>query len=532
MSYQIQESDAKERLLEQSRTLSLQMEAVWDFIDANQDLINTDADGSYNFKGLQCSLAGTSVGKLFSARADHTIRYVSTQPRNEADAADEIESVALAGFASDTNLTEYYTISETEGQRSFRYLAPILAEESCLDCHGEPAGEIDVTGFPKEGVQAGDILGAISITSPMAKFESALTQNTIREALTVFVVLAASACIISFIVSRRITTPLGRFEAAVHEVGEGNIHSTINAEEIGATGEIQGLVTYFNEMLKRLQDLYENLENEVAIRTDQLSQINSELVDSRNQLEQANELLKQESKYKSDFVSSMSHELRTPLTSIIAFTEILLTDINCNDEQRAAIAQEIMGNSEVLLHLINDILDTAKLDAGKVVLEFSCVDIVDIIGMVDSAMAPLAKRSKVAYSSIVDADIPLLTADEEYLRIIIKNLVENAIKFTPENGTVIVHASFDESKSQMEVTVSDTGSGIPEQERLLIFDMFTQGSNSSSRNISSGKGLGLAIARELAVLHNGYIDVTSNEGKGSVFTLVLPVSQEKCSEEL
>jgi signal transduction histidine kinase len=146
--------------------------------------------------------------------------------------------------------------------------------------------------------------------------------------------------------------------------------------------------------------------------------------------------------------------------------------------------------------------------------------------MVDAAMAPLAKNSGVAYSSIVDAGIPLLTADEEYLRIIIKNLAENAIKFTPKNGTVMVHASYDEGESQVEVTVSDSGPGIPEQERSLIFEMFTQGSSSSAQGMSNGKGLGLAIAQELAVLHNGSIDVASNQGKGSVFTLVLPVSQE------
>ena len=526
ISFNIQESEAEKQLLEQSRILKLQMDAVWDFIDTNQDNINTDADGTYNFKGLQCSIAGTSVGKLFSARSDYTIRYVSSNPRNETNFADPVEQSALSAFSEENAVTEYYEISDYKEKRTFRYIAPIFAEKSCLSCHGEPIGEIDESGYPKEGAKEGDILGAISITSPVINQENAQFQNTVREIITVFLLLAACALIISLIVSKRITVPLQKFEKTVHEIGDGNLDSQVDAKVIGATGEIKGLVKYFNETLVKLQGLYENLESQVELRTEQLTHINAELLESRNQLEETNALLQKESTYKSEFVSSMSHELRTPLTSIIAFAEVLQNDEDTSEAKRSEIIDEILVNSEILLHLINDILDTAKLDAGKMILRPAMVDIVDIVGMLDSMISPLAEKMKINYTSTVDPDVPLFFADEEYLRIIIKNLVENAIKYTPQDGQVKLHASCDEDDNTIIVSVSDTGVGIAKEDINIIFDMFTQGNNMTPKNVSSGKGLGLAIARNLANLHNGTIVVDSVENVGSTFKLILPIQEE------
>ena len=154
-------------LREKGQVLAQQMDAMWEFMASNQyrlEQISYTEDGVY--QGLHCAIVGRSIGALFTSQSSYATRFVNFNPRNLADEPDEFDAAALDAFNAGS-AAEYYGITEYEGEEVFRYLAPMRIEENCLDCHGEPAGEIDVTGYEKEGWSIGDVGGAISIIMPL-----------------------------------------------------------------------------------------------------------------------------------------------------------------------------------------------------------------------------------------------------------------------------------------------------------------------------------------------------------------------------
>ena len=151
-SHQLEAAENERRALAEARTLSAQMNASWDYIGSIQDQINY-TDGRFDFKGVYCSLAGKSIARRFTDTTDYTIRYVRENPRSGNDAPDSFEASALASFASDSS--EQYAMLDYEGVPSFRYVSAIWMEQSCLECHGKPAGEKDITGYLKEGMEKG-----------------------------------------------------------------------------------------------------------------------------------------------------------------------------------------------------------------------------------------------------------------------------------------------------------------------------------------------------------------------------------------
>lgn len=180
-SYQEQSRQMEAQMLAEARVLEKSVRATWDFIDYEQPNINYDRDGTYNFKGLYCSLVGKSVGKLFTMSTDnqYVLRYTRFDPRNALDAPDAFESAALNAFYEE-GVAEYTGFVENEtGAREFRYVGAIYLTESCLECHGEPAGELDVTGFPKEGLGVGDIGGAVSISMPTDLYQAGINRNAL-----------------------------------------------------------------------------------------------------------------------------------------------------------------------------------------------------------------------------------------------------------------------------------------------------------------------------------------------------------------
>lgn len=205
-SYESQTAQAKREMLEKTQILDQEMRAVWEFIDANQMRIDTDADGNYNFKNIYCAVAGKSVAAIFMRDTDYVVKYVSLEPRNKSSIADEYETVALESFKASGEDTEVYSIETIDGKQVFRYTSPIYAERSCLSCHGEPAGELDITGYPKEGMQEGDLTGAISIIMPIDLYMQGIEKNITEQSLYFVIVLAILICIaylaVSYLVRR------------------------------------------------------------------------------------------------------------------------------------------------------------------------------------------------------------------------------------------------------------------------------------------------------------------------------------------
>lgn len=507
-------------LREKGQVLAQQMDAVWEFMASNQDRleqISYTEDGVY--QGLHCAIVGRSVGALFTSQSSYTTRFVNFNPRNKADQPDEFEAAALEAFNEGAS-AEYFAIAEHEGEEVFRYLAPMRIEENCLDCHGEPAGEIDVTGYPKEGWQIGDVGGAISIVMPLDVYMGNERNSIVQDVIFFGGMLVVCLLVLYVALSYLVTRPLSKMQAGVEGIQTGDLNVQLAYTE--SSREMNRLMAEFNEMARELSDIYNNLEAQVADRTARLAEANSVLERQRAQLEEANERLRCENRYKSDFLAMMSHELRTPLTSIIAFTEMLNRDSRPQDERESETRREIEANSRSLLLMINDILEMSRLDAGRTDVNIETVDLGDVAGMVATVVQPLADRSGIRFSYQVDADVPLIRADFEKIRHVLENLCGNAVKFTPEGGSVKMHIGYQPETEEVRFDVSDSGIGIAKADMQRIFERFVQADSSPSRKYN-GTGLGLALAKEYAEMHRGSISVESELGAGSVFSVRIPV---------
>ena len=273
-----------------------------------------------------------------------------------------------------------------------------------------------------------------------------------------------------------------------------------------------------------LQELNEKLEEKVIERT--------------KDLEKANRELEHSNRLKSQFITTMSHELRTPLNSILGFSELLSDEIfgPLSDKQKKHVSN-IYNSGNHLLQLINNILDIAKIESGKMELHYENFPVVQAISEVEAVVKTLTDKKHQRLVKKIDADIPLLKADRIKLKQILYNLLSNAVKFTPEGGEIVLEARAVRGEditafakrpicmgkdNCLQLSVTDTGIGIKKEDHERIFSEFEQVDNSFSRRYE-GTGLGLALTRKLVELHGGEIFVDSDEGRGSTFTIVIPL---------
>lgn len=305
-----------------------------------------------------------------------------------------------------------------------------------------------------------------------------------------------------------------------------------------------------NEELLEKTQLLEKSEAELKTQQEELQQTNEELEEKANLLEDQKQVvenakiaienkareLEATSKYKSEFLANMSHELRTPLNSILILSQILADNKNKTlGEKEVQFAINICNSGTDLLNLINEILDLAKVEAGKMELDINEFKVDEVIKDVNSMFSEIA-RDKAVDLEVKTTDLSpqhLITSDKQRLEQIIRNLLSNAFKFTEKNGRVSLsiskagpHVAFNRPeltavKDVLAFSVTDTGIGIPREKLSIIFEAFQQVDGSTKRKYG-GTGLGLSISRELAHTLGGEVHVESEEGAGSTFTLYLP----------
>ena len=276
---------------------------------------------------------------------------------------------------------------------------------------------------------------------------------------------------------------------------------------------------------EELQQNNEELEQQARAMEEQQEFINArnvELENIRRQLETKAVDLERASVYKSEFLAKMSHELRTPLNSLMILATLLKENKHGNlNNQQIEFATTIHDAGADLLGLINDILDLSKLEARKLSARPEPFDLRSLFDQLAGTFRPLIDQKNLQFKINISQDAPeKLFTDRQRLAQIVTNFLSNAVKFT-EQGSIILEASATDKSDQLMITVIDTGVGIPEEKRKLIFEAFEQADSSISRKYG-GTGLGLTISRELATLLGGSILVSSETDKGSRFSIVIP----------
>ncbi|UDF04110.1 response regulator [Asticcacaulis sp. AND118] len=252
----------------------------------------------------------------------------------------------------------------------------------------------------------------------------------------------------------------------------------------------------------------------LELQKDDLNRSAADIMAKAQELEQA-------SRYKSDFLANMSHELRTPLNSSLILAKLLADNRDGNlTEEQVKFARTIQSSGNDLLALINDILDLSKIEAGQMDITAEPVSFRRLASDMTRMFEPLANEKKLSFRVEADENLPeLFDSDRQRLEQVLKNLLSNALKFT-ESGSVVLRISDDDGKVRFAVT--DTGIGISEEQQRSIFEAFRQADSTISRKYG-GTGLGLSISRELSRLLGGHIELQSEPGQGSTFTLVLPL---------
>jgi signal transduction histidine kinase/DNA-binding response OmpR family regulator len=293
-----------------------------------------------------------------------------------------------------------------------------------------------------------------------------------------------------------------------------------NAALAEANQQLEDTVSQFESLTARLEGSATALSERA-----EMSEITRAEIERNNRaLTEQNKRLRLENQSKARFLADMSHELRTPMNAIIGFTSLLIEDgaLHINERQRGNL-ERIARNARDLLEVINNVLDLSKLEAGRMEVYLESVSLREVIARSISVVEPLRENRPVELIFDVEDGIPDLRTDRARLQQILINLVSNAVKFTPAGEVKVMarRAGID----NVRISVSDTGTGISENDLPKIFEEFRQAADRSGAK-KTGTGLGLAITRRLVELLGGEISVVSRAGKGSVFTVTLPLEME------
>jgi len=301
-----------------------------------------------------------------------------------------------------------------------------------------------------------------------------------------------------------------------------------------------------DEQLRIQQEELETTNQELEERSEDLRQQKNEVVKKNQDIESARQLieikakeLETTGKYKSEFLANMSHELRTPLNSLMILSSLLMANKDKNlTEKQLEFSRTINGAGADLLNLINDILDISKVEAGKIVLTLEDIKLSQMMTGIKAKLEPLAQKKGLELKFQIDEQIPeRIISDHQLLGQILNNLLSNAIKFT-EKGHValtirkptkedlrVIGIPIEEVDGYIACSVADTGIGIPADKHQMVFEAFQQADGSIRRKFG-GTGLGLSISRELSKLLGGGIRLESEQGKGSNFTVVIPIAAQ------
>jgi signal transduction histidine kinase len=358
------------------------------------------------------------------------------------------------------------------------------------------------------------------LVMPLGPLDATLRQSLLTVAGIGLLVVVLTLLAISIRASR-LLRPIEQLRLGAARIGGGDLTQRISVK---SGDEFESLADQFNDMAARLQESYSNLENKVATRTRELSDLLGQNTQLLNEIRDKSRQLEIASQHKSQFLANMSHELRTPLNAIIGYSEILQEDVvDLGQENLIADLKKIESSGRHLLGLINDILDLSKVEAGKMDVFIEDVEIVPLLDEVRAIIVPMLEKNNNSIEFRLVDNLGSMRTDRTKLKQCLLNLLSNGTKFT-QNGRLTLDADrFASDKPMVRFAISDTGIGMTEEQLGRLFQAFTQADASTTKKYG-GTGLGLAISRNFCQMLGGDITVTSRPGEGSTFTIVLPDS--------
>ena len=444
---------------------------------------------------------GPSTAPAFAGRERAVVNLILV--KRVPKGLSRFESKALDDFKKNADVETVSKRQESkEGVTSFKYARALMAQQKCMSCHSEDVqkGELGGRANPP-------LLGMVSIEIPYQVDAMQVFLNRIFIFLAG--TLAGTLAIIVFylITTRLILGPVRVLQETAEKVSKGDLNIR---SDISTGDEFQQLSETFNRMLANLK-----------AGEDQLRAINKSLDLKLGQLEESNVALYESNRLKNEFLANVSHELRTPLNSILGFADLLKDAAVTTDPKNARYLQNIITSGKHLLELITDLLDLAKIEAGRMEVRSEPLSLTDLFEGLTSIIKPLSEKKDLSIVASVGRDVPIMQTDPAKLQQVLYNFLSNAIKFSPVAGRIDVKAErFEEDN--VRISVSDQGPGIELEKQNLIFEKFRQIDGSVTRQ-HSGTGLGLAISKELTQLMGGSIGVMSRPNEGATFWVILPV---------
>lgn len=499
------ENHAKSQIIEQARILARQIVMTRQWIaDCGGIMVARNSLGAQGTLYFYDDRLKTSRGTFqrftpamvtkklstYSMRDNmYQFRLASINPMNPQNSPNTFEQMALYDFIH-VGTKEVYTFDEKNKGSEFQYSVPLYVDDACMRCH---------KNFTK-----GTIGGCLSIAFPIEGFQASLRKNHFKLASAGVGLIILTIWTLFFTLRQVVIKPLNDLENVTSEISNGNLGARVKLE----TGdEFERLGHAFNTMGSKLSHNREIMEDKINQATLDLSQ--------------ANLVLQKLDILKTDFIADMSHELRSPVTAIKGGLDYLKRTIE-GDENKSYLAL-IDNNLMRLTHLVTDMLDLTRIEAGKVDWNFEENDIAVLVREVIEILSLRAKERSITLN--YSGENPIwVTMDLERIEQVLVNLIENAIKFSDPHSQIDIETNV--GNQCISVTVTDSGTGIAEENLEVIFKKFHSLPSGNGRGKTKGTGLGLTISRKIIEAHGGKIWAESEPGQGSVLTFTLPNKQK------
>jgi len=466
---------------------------------------------------------------------DPDIRWIRftpapAQPEGDENKAASIEltekiSQTIESLTKNPTQNDKILLNRETGMLRANYVRIFRATDNCIACHN-PQGSASAFSLNEH---IGTVI--ISLRGIGSEISKTILMNKIWVIVAGLIGGIGAIVIFYWITQRVILRPIRQLRAIANNVTEGNldIRSAIKTGD-----EYEKLANAFNNMLDGLQAAQEKLR-----------QANKQLDAKIAELSERNIELFKANKVKGEFLANISHEFRTPLNAILGFAQVLREKPSAagglKKDKAQKYAENIISSGNSLLNMINDLLDLAKTQAGKMELHIEKTSVQQLSLELISSFSLMTEKKKIKVKLKVDPDIPLLLTDAGKVRQILYNFLSNAVKFTAKRGTIEILAGAPLSgppyvakweteelavERMVRIAVSDTGCGIADADRVKIFEKFRQVDGSITRE-STGTGLGLTISTELAAMLAGSVGLQSELEKGSTFWLDIPITLTK-----